>query len=150
MVKKHYEMLHRIPERAFQEYRTAAYIERELTNAGYTPKRLTETGIYADLCVDPALPWLLFRADIDALPVTEETDLPVKSEIDGMMHACGHDAHTAMLLTAAIQLKGCVLPHNIRFLFQPAEEITAGAQKMIEAGVIPANTVAAFGFHVWP
>lgn len=150
MVKKHYEALHRIPEKAFQEYRTTAYIERELTNAGYVPTRLTETGLYVDLCIDPTLPWLLFRADIDGLPVTEETDLPVKSEIDGMMHACGHDAHAAMLLTAAVQLKECVLPCNIRFLFQPAEEITAGAQKMIEAGVIPRNTVAAFGFHVWP
>lgn len=150
MVKRYYEALHRIPEKAFQEYRTTAYIENELKNAGYMPIRLTETGLYADLCMDPALPWLLFRADIDALPVTEETDLPVKSEIDGMMHACGHDAHAAMLLTAAIRLQGCALPCNIRFLFQPAEEITAGAQKMIEAGVIHPNTVAAFGIHVWP
>ena len=150
MVRKHYEALHRIPEQAFQEFRTTAYIEQALQDAGYTPTRLTETGLYADLCRDPSLPWLLFRADIDGLPVTEETDLPVKSEIDGMMHACGHDVHAAMLLTAAIRLKNCVLPCNIRFLFQPAEEITAGAQKAIEAGVIPMHTVAAFGFHVWP
>ncbi|MBO5867916.1 MAG: amidohydrolase [Oscillospiraceae bacterium] len=150
MVKKHYELLHRIPERAFQEYRTAEYIEQELKAAGYAPVRIRGTGLYADLCVDPQLPWLLFRADMDALPVQEETGLPFASETEGMMHACGHDAHMAMLLTAAILLKDSKLPQNIRFLFQPAEEITSGATAMIEGNAIPENTVAAFGFHVWP
>ena len=150
MVLEHYKTLHRIPERAFQEYRTAAYIEQELRNAGYDPIRVGDTGLYADLCTDPSLPWLLFRADMDALPVKEETGLSFASETDGMMHACGHDTHVAMLLTAAILLKDSKLPQNIRFLFQPAEEITSGAKVMIEAGVIPGNTVAAFGFHVWP
>ena len=150
MVLKHYESLHKIPERAFQEYRTSAYIEQALKDAGYAPERLGETGLYADLCTDPNLPWLLFRADIDALPVVEESGLPFASEIDGMMHACGHDTHTAMLLTAAITLKESKLPQNIRFLFQPAEEITSGATEMINAGAIPENTVAAFGIHVWP
>lgn len=150
MVLKHYKALHQIPERAFQEYRTSAYLEQELKNAGYAPARLGETGLYADLCTDPTLPWLLFRADIDALPVTEETGLPFASQIDGMMHACGHDTHAAMLLTAATLLKNCKLPQNIRFIFQPAEEITSGAQTIVEAGGIPENTVAAFGFHVWP
>lgn len=150
MVHKHYQTLHRIPERAFQEYRTADYLEQELKRAGYTPVRVGETGLYADHCTDPRLPWLLLRADIDALPVTEETGLPFASEIEGMMHACGHDTHTAMLLTAATQLKDCKLPQNIRFLFQPAEEITSGAEKMIAADVIPQNAMAAFGVHVWP
>jgi len=150
MVHKHYKALHRIPERAFQEHQTAAYIEQTLKNAGYDPVRVGETGLYADLCIESSLPWLLFRADIDALPVVEESGLPFQSEIDGMMHACGHDTHTAMLLTAAAQLVGHTLPQNIRFLFQPAEEITSGAQVMIDSGVIPENTVAAFGFHVWP
>lgn len=150
MVHKHYRALHRIPERAFQEYRTAAYLEQVLQAAGYAPVRVGETGLYADLCADPRLPRLLFRADIDALPVTEETGLPFASETEGMMHACGHDAHAAMLLTAAVKLKDCKLPQNIRFLFQPAEEITSGAKVVIKAGVIPENTIAAFGFHVWP
>ena len=150
MVSKYFEALHKMPERAFEEYRTTAFLEQELKNAGYEPVRTGETGLYADHCTDPALPWILFRADIDALPVTEETGLPYTSEIDGMMHACGHDAHMAMLLTAAIQLKEQKLPQNVRFLFQPAEEITRGAKKVIEAGGIPENTVAAFGFHVWP
>lgn len=150
MVQKHYEALHKMPERAFQEFRTAAYLEQALKDAGYTLTRLGKTGLCADLCTDPSLPWLLFRADIDALPVVEETGLPFKSEIDGMMHACGHDTHTAMLLTAAIKLKDCKLPQNVRFLFQPAEEITSGATDVINAGAIPENTVAAFGIHVWP
>lgn len=150
MVKNHYRNLHKIPEPAFKEYKTSAYLEQALKDAGYVPVRVGETGLYADLCTDPNLPWLLFRADIDALPVTEETGLPFASETEGMMHACGHDTHAAMLLTAATQLQGSKLPQNIRFLFQPAEEITSGAKALIEANVIPTNTVAAFGFHVWP
>ena len=150
MVYKHYQTLHKIPELAMQEKKTSAYIYDELSKCGYNPVRVGETGLYADLCVDPSLPWLLFRADMDALPVTEQTGLPFASETEGMMHACGHDTHVAMLLTAATLLKESKLPQNIRFLFQPAEEVTSGAKAMIEAGAIPANTIAAFGFHVWP
>ena len=146
----YYETLHRMPERAFQEIKTSAYVEQRLKDMGYTPVRVGETGLYADLCVDPQLPWLVFRADMDALPVEEDTGVSFASEIPGMMHACGHDAHAAMLLTAAEQIYGKTLPQNIRFLFQPAEEITGGAEKMIEAGVLPENTSAVFGFHVWP
>lgn len=133
-----------------QEKKTSSYIYNELKEAGYAPVRVGETGIYADLCVDPTLPWILFRADMDALPVTEETGLPFASETEGMMHACGHDAHCAMLLTAAVALKNSSCKQNVRFLFQPAEEITAGANVMIDGGAVPPNTVAAFGFHVWP
>ena len=150
MVYEHYKALHKIPEPSRHEIKTSAYICAELENAGYTPVRVGNTGVYADLCTDPSLPWILFRADMDALPVTEETGLPFASENEGMMHACGHDAHCAMLLTAAAMLKGSKLPQNIRFLFQPAEEITAGAKEMIDGGVILPNTIAAFGFHVWP
>jgi amidohydrolase len=150
MVYKHFETLHRMPELSMQEIKTSAYICSELTKAGYAPVRVGETGLYADLCTDPNRPWLLFRADMDALPVLEETGLPYTSETAGMMHACGHDAHTAMLLTAATLLKGCDLPQNIRFLFQPGEEITAGAKAMVDAGAMHPDTVAAFGFHVWP
>ena len=150
MVYTHYKTLHKMPELAMQEIKTSAYIYNELTKYGYAPVRVGETGVYADLCTDPSLPWLLFRADMDALPVTEETCLPFASETEGMMHACGHDTHVAMLLTAAYLLRDRKLPQNIRFLFQPAEEVTSGAKVMIEAGVISANTVAAFGFHVWP
>ena len=150
MVYEHYRTLHKMPELAMQEIKTSAYIFNALTQYGYAPVRIGETGVYADLCVDPSLPWLLFRADMDALPVTEQTGLPFASEIQGVMHACGHDTHVAMLLTAAGLLYGSKLPQNVRFLFQPAEEITSGAKVMIAAGAIPANTIGAFGFHVWP
>lgn len=150
MVIKHYRALHKIPELAMQEKKTSAYINNELEKCGYKPERIGETGVYADLCTDPSLPWLLFRADMDALPVTEQTGLPFASETEGMMHACGHDTHVAMLLTAAAQLANCKLPQNIRFLFQPAEEVTSGAKVMIDAGAIPSNAIASFGFHVWP
>lgn len=117
---------------------------------GYSPVQVGETGLYADLCVDPDLPWLVLRADMDALPVTEESGLPYASQNPGVMHACGHDAHMAMLLAAASQLKEQPVPQNIRFLFQPAEEIISGAAKMLEAGALPENTAAVFGIHVWP
>lgn len=149
-VKKYYQALHQMPELAFHEVKTAAFLQRELKDMGYTPVQVGETGFYADLCVDPKLPWLVMRADMDALPVAEETGVAYVSQNPGVMHACGHDAHMAMLLAAAQQLKNAVLPQNIRFLFQPAEEIISGAEKMVEAGALPENTVAVFGIHVWP
>lgn len=150
MVHKHYRALHQIPERAFQEYATSAYIRQNLREMGYVPQNIGETGVYADLCIDPKLPWLLFRADMDALPVTEETGVSYASKTPGMMHACGHDGHTAMLLTAAAKLKNMALPQNVRFVFQCAEEVISGARKMVDGGVIAQNTVAAFGVHLWP
>lgn len=150
MVHKFYQTLHRMPEVAFQEKKTSAFLLQELKVMGYEPVRVGETGLYADLLVDPALPWLVLRADMDALPVTEETGVDYASQNLGIMHACGHDAHMAMLLTAAGELAGQMLPQNIRFLFQPAEEIISGAAKMVEDGVLPPNTAAVFGIHVWP
>ena len=149
-VMKYYWALHQMPELSFHEAKTASFLQQALKDMGYAPVRVGETGLYADLCVDPKLPWLVFRADMDALPVTEETGAACMSENPGVMHACGHDAHMSMLLRAAQTLKDNQLPQNIRFLFQPAEEITSGAKMMIEMGALPENTVAVFGFHVWP
>lgn len=145
-----YQQLHTIPEVSGEELMTAQYIEGALRNAGYTPCRIGRTGVYADLVVDPALPYILLRADIDALPIQEASDVDCPSEHDGVMHACGHDAHSAMLLTAAADLRGRELPQNIRFLFQPAEETTRGAAEMIASGVMPPHTLACFAVHVWP
>ena len=147
---QHYEYLHRHPELSKQEFRTAEYLERALGQMGYSPVRVGATGVYADLIMDPSLPWVMLRSDMDALPVTEETDVSYASENPGVMHACGHDAHMAMLLTAAEALKGKNLPHNIRFLFQPAEEGVFGAKVMVAEGAVPSNTKAVFGMHVWP
>lgn len=147
---KYYEQLHRNPELSGQEEQTARYLMAVLSEMGYTPVRIGKHGVYADLCADPKLPWVLFRSDMDALPVAEETGVAYASQNPGAMHACGHDAHMAMLLSAADELKEMKLPQNIRFLFQPAEETVVGAEEMIACGAIPENCKAVFGMHVWP
>ena len=147
---EYYEYLHTNPELSRQEFRTAEFLEEALCRMGYSPVRVGKTGVYADLVVDEELPWVMLRSDMDALPVTEETGVSYASRNPGVMHACGHDSHMAMLLSAAEELKGKVLPQNVRFLFQPAEEGVTGAVEMVAAGVIPQNTAAVFGMHVWP
>lgn len=145
-----YRKLHRWPEPSGEESATAALIYDTLSGVGYSPVRIGKTGVYADLVSDPALPWLLLRADTDALRIRECSGLPFASENPGIMHACGHDSHSAMLLEAAGRLIGQALPQNIRFLFQPAEETTLGAAEMLRCGVIPPNLKACFAMHVWP
>ncbi len=144
--------LHRMPELSLQEKETAAFIREQLKALGYEPVAMADTGTYTDFIVDPEKPWLLFRADIDALPVTEETGLPFASEHPGKMHACGHDGHTSMLLGAAraFRLGELKSAYNLRFAFQPAEEMYGGAARMIAAGVLPEHLAGAFGFHLWP
>lgn len=144
--------LHRMPELSLQEKETAAFIREQLKALGYEPVAIADTGTYTDFIVDPEKPWLLFRADIDALSVTEETGLPFASEHPGKMHACGHDGHTSMLLGAARAFKLGELKsaYNLRFAFQPAEEMYGGAARMIAAGVLPEHLAGAFGFHLWP
>ena len=147
---EYYEHLHAHPELSKQEANTCVYLMTQLQQMGYVPARIGAYGVYADLCVDATLPWVLFRSDMDALPVTEETNVAYASQNPGVMHACGHDSHMAMLLSAAEELKGKKLPQNVRFLFQPAEECVDGAAEMIAGGAVPANTAAVFGMHVWP
>ena len=146
----YYEYLHAHPELSKQEAQTCVYLMETLEKMGYRPVRIGKYGVYADLCVDENLPWVMLRSDMDALAVTEETGVAFASQNPGVMHACGHDSHMAMLLTAAEILYGKKLPQNIRFLFQPAEEGVSGAKEMVEAGVMPGNTAAVFGMHVWP
>ncbi len=145
-----FRQLHTMPEVSGEEVLTSQYVERALQQAGYIPHRIGHTGVYADLVVDESLPWILLRADMDALPIQEHSDASCPSAHDGVMHACGHDAHCAMLLTAAAHLRGRKLPQNVRFLFQPAEETTKGAAEMIAGGVMPPQTAACFAVHVWP
>lgn len=146
----HYRQLHRFPEISGTERKTPQYIAKALGEKGYDPRSVGNAGILADLVTDPKLPWLLFRADMDALAIQEKSCAPVQSENPGVMHACGHDAHCAMLLEAARLLRDEHLSHNIRFLFQPAEETTKGAAEMVACGVIPDNLRACFAVHVWP
>lgn len=149
-VKDYYRALHRIPELSCKEYKTAEYLRNELQRIGYVPKKVGERGLYADLISDENSSFIILRADMDALSITENTGLAWESENKGVMHACGHDGHMAMLLSAAERLFGRKLNHNIRFVFQPAEENTMGAIELIDAKVIPENTVAAFALHNWP
>lgn len=149
-VETYYRDLHRCPELSGAEYKTSQYIFDALTARGYSPVRVGETGVYADLVTDENLPWLLLRADMDALPVTEATGLPHASQNNGVMHACGHDGHVSMLLAAAGELFGKKLPQNVRFLFQPSEENVKGAVAILPLGAMPQNCAAAFAMHVWP
>ena len=146
----HYRELHRFPESSGNEKKTPQYIENELSKLHYNPQRIGNAGVIADLVTDPQFPWLLFRADMDALAIQENSCAAVQSEVPGTMHACGHDSHCAMLLETARLLRDKQLPHNIRFLFQPAEETTKGAAEMIECGALPRNLCACFAMHVWP
>jgi amidohydrolase len=142
---------HRYPELGFEEHRTAGVVENYLKNLGLHTERMTKTGVVGLLEGSKRQPVLLLRADMDALPVDEENDVDYKSKNKGIMHACGHDAHMAMLLVAAKILTENKddIPGTIKFVFQPNEEI-AGAIHMIEDGVLENPTVdAAMGIHIW-
>ncbi|PKL27393.1 MAG: amidohydrolase [Spirochaetae bacterium HGW-Spirochaetae-2] len=143
---------HAHPELGFQEFRTSRKIEQYLKSLGLEPMKVSTTGVVALLKgrTDNG-PVLLMRADMDALPVDEQTGLPFSSEHNGLMHACGHDAHMSMLLTAARILTEMrdSFDGTIKFVFQPNEEI-AGAQVMIDDGVLENPKVdAAMGIHIW-
>jgi len=131
--------LHRIPETAFREHKTSAFISDSLRALGLKVETgIAKTGVVGLLELGKAGKTLMIRADMDALPVQEKTGLPFASTHEGVMHACGHDAHMAMALGAASvlsRIKG-ELKGNIKFVFQPAEEGPGGAKPMIEAGVL--------------
>ncbi len=140
--------LHQHPELSWQETRTANQICSRLDELGISYKRnVAGTGIVADLPGATDGPIVALRADTDALPIFEETGLPFASQSPGVMHACGHDAHTTMLLGAAELLCREDLPAPVRLIFQPAEERGEGAPAMIGAGVLD-NVAMIFGGHV--
>lgn len=148
--------LHMHPELSHQEYQTAQYIYDQLITFPHLEvQRLTETSVCAFLRgtkTDGQGHTILLRADIDALPIEEETDLPFKSKNPGVMHACGHDAHPAMLLGAAKALaeRGTDFHGEIRFVFQHAEEVTpGGAAQLVSLGIAD-NVDYAFALHVSP
>lgn len=143
--------LHAHPELPWEEVRTTQKIAQTLDAIGI-PYRLTEpTGVIAEIKGGKPGKTVALRADMDALPVTELNDsLSYKSQTQGKMHACGHDAHTAMLLTAAKALyeNKDELRGNVRLIFQPAEEIAQGAVEMIKQGAIE-GVDNVFGMHIW-
>jgi amidohydrolase len=130
--------IHRRPELGFEEHETAALVERELDALGIAHRRVAETGVVGIL--EGAKPGRVaaLRADMDALPIAERSGLDFASEIAGRMHACGHDAHTAMLLGAAARLAQTrdTLAGTVVLIFQPAEEGPGGAEPMIAQGVL--------------
>ncbi|WP_018023595.1 M20 metallopeptidase family protein [Corynebacterium ulceribovis] len=144
---------HQHPELSFQEHKTAAFIEQTLQSFGIETFRPTETSVVGTLRGDLGDgPIIGFRADIDALPITEETGLPFASMVPGVMHACGHDAHTAMLLGAAKVLAS--RRHRLRgrvvFMFQHAEEqIPGGARELVQLGVLDGMDYV-YAFHMAP
>ena len=143
------EYFHEYPELSFKEYKTADKIEEELKAMGLAPKRITETGIIADI-KGKGNKTVAIRADIDALPVTEENKVQYVSRNDGVMHACRHDTHMAMLLGAAKMLIADKekLNGNIRLIFQPAEELPpGGAVDMIKHGALD-NVDYIIGQHI--
>ena len=148
--------LHANPELSFQEFETARYVAGKLTEFGLTPTEgVAGTGITALIeGKDPSSRVIALRADMDALPIQETSDVPYKSRVDGVMHACGHDVHTTSLLGAAKILTALrsEFEGTVKLIFQPGEEkAPGGASLMIKDGVLenPAP-VKIIGQHVMP
>jgi len=143
--------LHQIPELGFDLEKTYAYVKKHLESFGYEPKTYAKTGLVA-VKSGKVKASVAFRADMDALPVKEMLDIPFKSKHEGLMHACGHDGHTAMLLAFAEYFSKLDPPNqSLVFIFQPAEEGPGGAKVMIEEGVLKDYHVQSiFGLHVFP
>ena len=132
------EYFHENPEESFKEFNTARRIADELSKLSLKPVKMAETGVYADVRGNKDGRTVAFRADIDALPVEEKNDVPYKSRNKGIMHACGHDAHTAMALGVAKYFsENRNFKGTVRVFFQPAEEAPpGGAIKMINEGLM--------------
>ncbi|MBO5325842.1 MAG: amidohydrolase [Lachnospiraceae bacterium] len=136
-IKTDYEHLHACPEVGFELTKTRAYVKKRLLEMGYQPMDCGKAGIVATAGNPETGKCFLLRADMDALKIKEEAEIPFHST-NGNMHACGHDAHTAMLLGAAkiIKYHEQELGGIVKFMFQPAEEILEGARDMIDHGVL--------------
>lgn len=143
--------IHRHPELGNNEWRTAELIERFLNDHGISTERLLDTAVIGRLRGAAEGRTIALRADMDALPVTETAASGFPSEVPGVMHACGHDVHTAALLGAAAVLAGHreELAGNVVFIFQPDEEGRGGAERLIREGVLD-NVEAISGAHVCP
>ena len=152
--------LHAFPEVMFEERRTAATIVETLGSLGipHVEGLAGGTGVLAHLEGGDGEP-IALRADIDALPIDERTDVPWKSTISGRMHACGHDGHTAILLGTAMVLREIAkrrrLPRPVTLLFQPAEEGGGGGRMMVEEGALDGSRIGPpiariYGLHGWP
>ncbi len=152
-IERHFHYLHQNPAVAFEETLAASYVAGLLREWGYeVSEGIGKTGVVAKLKVGDGQASIGLRADTDALPVPEAVDLPYKSQVEGKSHTCGHDAHTAMLLGAAEYLaRTRNFNGTLNLVFQPAEEIMAGAPAMIADGLFerfPMDVM--FGMHNMP
>ena len=145
--------LHQHPELAFQEHRTARVVAERLRAAGLAVQEgVGRTGVVGLLDGGQPGPTVVLRADMDALPLREREDRPYHSTTAGVMHACGHDGHTAVAITLAeiLARHHTALPGRVKFVFQPAEETVGGAQAMIADGVLENPHVdCVLGLHLW-
>lgn len=146
--------LHKIPELGLKEYKTSAYIREKLTSFGITElETWLETGVVAVIRGKGKGQAVAFRADMDALPVTEQTGCDFTSEHVGCMHACGHDGHVTVLLGFAkyLQQHKDELKNDVVLIFQPAEEGPGGAQLLVDAGLFEKHPVRCIiGCHIFP
>lgn len=146
--------LHKIPELGLKEYKTSAYIREKLTSFGITElETWLETGVVAVIRGKGKGQAVAFRADMDALPVTEQTGCDFSSEHVGCMHACGHDGHVTVLLGFAkyLQEHKDELENDVVLIFQPAEEGPGGAQLLVDAGLFEKHPVRCIiGCHIFP
>jgi len=146
--------IHAHPELAFEEVRTAGVVTRELTRLGIPHQTgVAKTGVVGLIEGGRPGPVLAIRADMDALPIEEQTGLPFASTVPGLMHACGHDIHTTTLLGVAAVLRDLApqLTGTVKLIFQPAEEAIGGMREMIAAGVMKQPDITyALGFHNHP
>lgn len=151
--------IHRHPELMFQEHNTSAIVQRELSKIGveFVAGLAKGTGVLGYLpATEPGGSTIALRADMDALPITEDTGVPYTSECPGVMHACGHDGHTAILIGVARALaKETVRRNNVLFVFQPAEEGGAGGEQMCLDGCLDGSRLGTkadviYGLHGWP
>ena len=151
-IQEHRRYLHRHAELPYQEHQTTAYLVSKLTDLGILVQTFPDyTGCIAVIRGEKPGRTVLLRADIDALPITEESGVPFASENPGVMHACGHDCHTAMLLGAAQVLWNIrdSLHGTVKLLFQMGEEIGRKSEEYVKRGVLE-GADAIFGMHVWP
>ncbi|WP_186671382.1 amidohydrolase [Sporosarcina sp. BP05] len=143
--------LHSEPELSFEEVKTTAFICAYLDGLGIPYRKTEPTGVIAEIKGASGSKTVALRGDMDALSVEQlNTHVPYASKTEGKMHACGHDAHTSMLLIAAKALSDVKdeLPGNVRLLFQPAEEIAQGAKAMVDQGAMD-GVDNVFGIHIW-
>lgn len=145
-----YQNLHQIPEEGFREFKTQKYILEQLKSLNCEINELEPTGILAFFNYDTTES-IAFRCELDGIMVDEENDLEYKSKHKGLMHACGHDGHMAILLGLARTLSNIKCPRNVCLIFQPSEERYGGAIKVIDSEIYKKmNVKEVYALHLWP